>query len=590
MNNTEKKYSLSIILARVMMMQFKATPGHSILNILIGALMALLLTSSVIATQRLFDAITVLSSGLIGYWDATIQIFILAGIIIGREVLNGVLNFHTEILSSKTIGNIKFNLLNKLQQISAINFEDTSFLNNLSKAKEGVSSVPAFSITFSMLVSCYMVYFISIGSYLFNLQPLLLVTLVLAFIPALFAQVMRVKVFTRLEDQSAPLRRECEYYQNAICSREYFKETRILGAFSFFHNLFCQTMLLFNQKKWRAERKIMLLQLLLNSSTFVGMAISTYILFTATMMGVVTVGAFAAVFGSLSLLFGIMQEIVTWHIGDMNQNLVKIVNLVRILDMQEQTANDGDPLFSKGVIAENVSFTYRGQNAPAVKDVSLKIGNNETIALVGENGSGKSTLVRLLTGIYSPVEGKVMIGGLDVDTTNPISIYKGISATFQKYQRYKMTLEENVTISDLNYEIDILQFKSALDDACVEYMDIGIDTMLAPEFDGIDLSGGQWQRLAIARGLYRTSGFIVLDEPTAAIDPIEEQRIYSQFKQMVEGKCTIIVTHRLGSTKLANRIVVMDAGRIADIGTHAELLSRPGKYAEMWEAQAKWYI
>jgi ATP-binding cassette subfamily B protein len=113
--------------------------------------------------------------------------------------------------------------------------------------------------------------------------------------------------------------------------------------------------------------------------------------------------------------------------------------------------------------------------------------------------------------------------------------------------------------------------------------------MLSPEFDGIDLSGGQWQRLAIARGLYRTSNFIVLDEPTAAIDPFEEERIYNQFKRLSRDKCAIVVTHRLGSAKLADRIVVMEDGEIADIGTHSELVNRKGKYADMWEAQAAWY-
>lgn len=113
--------------------------------------------------------------------------------------------------------------------------------------------------------------------------------------------------------------------------------------------------------------------------------------------------------------------------------------------------------------------------------------------------------------------------------------------------------------------------------------------MLSPEFNGIDLSGGQWQRVAIARGLYRANGFIVLDEPTSAIDPVEETRIYGQFQQLAEGKCAVIVTHRLGSAKLAHRVVVMDAGEIVDVGTHDELLSRPGKYADIWAAQAQWY-
>ena len=137
---------------------------------------------------------------------------------------------------------------------------------------------------------------------------------------------------------------------------------------------------------------------------------------------------------------------------------------------------------------------------------------------------------------------------------------------------------------------DVTRIETALHEADVEFGDdINPDTMLSPEFDGIDLSGGQWQRVAIARGLYRINDLIVLDEPTSAIDPIEETRIYNKFQQLAAGKCSIVVTHRLGSAKLAKRIIVMDAGKIVDSGTHSELLSHPGKYADMWAAQAQWY-
>jgi len=151
-----------------------------------------------------------------------------------------------------------------------------------------------------------------------------------------------------------------------------------------------------------------------------------------------------------------------------------------------------------------------------------------------------------------------------------------------------MTLEENVVISDTCIDADSKAVETALEQADAE-LDAGLDTMLSPEFDGVDLSGGEWQRVAIARGLYRINGFIVLDEPTSAIDPIEETRIYKQFQQLAQDKCAIIVTHRLGSAKLAKRIVVMDAGEIIDIGAHEQLINRSGKYAEMWTAQAQWY-
>jgi ATP-binding cassette subfamily B protein len=406
----------------------------------------------------------------------------------------------------------------------------------------------------------------------------------------MLAQVVRAKVFAKLEEQSAPLRRQYDYYKKTLCDREYFKETRILGAYNFFQKLFSDTMTLLTRKTWQAERKTALLQLALNTTTFAGMAIAAYMLFTATMEGEITIGAFAAVFATLSMLFYIMQEIIVMHIGNMNRDIGKVTNFVRILDLPERkgVSDFGTPDFAKGIVAEDISFTYPDRDEPAVKNVSLSIAAGETIAIVGENGAGKSTLVRLLTGVYSPSEGAVTVGGLDTAGASPSSVFKGISGVFQKYQRYKMTLNENVAISDIDIEVSAAEVETALSEAYVELDGVEADTMLSPEFDGIDLSGGQWQRLAIARGLYRKNDFIVLDEPTAAIDPIEETRVYTQFQKLAEGKCAVIVTHRLGSAKLAHRIIVMDAGEIVDSGTHEELLARDGKYAEMWSAQAMW--
>ena len=493
------------------------------------------------------------------------------------------------ILLPKSSGRLTALIHKKLRRIDPVYFEDTDFLDDLNKAREGIRAITMFCMIVFVCVSFYGVYFLSIGVYLFRLKPMLIITLLLAFIPALSAQAVNVRVFTRLEEQSAPLRREYEYYQKAICDREYFKETRILGAFSFFYHLFEDTMKLLTEKVWKAERKTALLQLLLDFTAFVGMALSAYMLFRATMSGEITVGMFAAVFAALGQIFAIMQEIVTQHIGNMNRDMGKVVNFIRLLYMPERTGTEGETDFARGVAAKDISFTYPGRDKPAIKNVSLEIAEGETIAIVGENGAGKSTLVRLLTGIYRPSEGKVFIGGLDTAVASPASVYKGVSGVFQKYQRYKMTLKENVAISDVSAEAGAEKIHSVLSEADFEMGDIKLDDMLSPEFGGIDLSGGQWQRIAIARGLYRVNGFIVLDEPTSAIDPIEETKIYKQFEQLAKGKCAVVVTHRLGSAKLAHRIVVMDGGEIVDIGTHEELMSHPGKYATMWEKQAQWY-
>jgi ATP-binding cassette subfamily B protein len=246
--------------------------------------------------------------------------------------------------------------------------------------------------------------------------------------------------------------------------------------------------------------------------------------------------------------------------------------------------------FNEGIEVINASFRYPGNEKLVVKNINLKLNIGETLAIVGENGAGKSTLVRLITGIYLPVEGTVKVGGADMKEISASAVYNGISAVFQKFQRYKMTLHDNVAISDSmnKSKIEDAILKAGLDPEKINLPE-GTETMLAREFNGVDLSGGQWQRVAIARGLYRVHDMIILDEPTAAIDPIEETRIYKKFAEISRGKISVIVTHRLGSAKIADRIIVMDEGRIVEAGTHDELLKAGGKYSYMFAEQARWY-
>jgi ATP-binding cassette subfamily B protein len=590
MSEEKKNYNLLQVIVKIIPIQFRSAPLHCLNENLLGMVHGISFVLTVVATQQLFDTISKAAAGKTSTLDCVLALSLLAVTTFGQQIINGVHNFHgIGVLLPKSAGRLTVLIYKKIKNIDPVYYEDTDFLDDLNKAKEGIRAITMFCMVLFVCVSFYGVYFVAIGIYLFRLKPMLLITILLAFIPALFAQVVNVRVFTRLEEQSAPLRREYEYYQKAICDREYFKETRILGAFHFFYHLFQNTMTLLTGKIWKAERKTALLQLVLDFTTFLGMALSAYMLFQATMSGEITVGMFAAVFGALFQIFGIMQEIVKQHIGNMNRDIGKVINFIRLLEMQDRTGTEETPDFKKGVTAENISFTYPGREKPAVQHVSLKIAAGETIAVVGENGAGKSTLVRLLTGIYQPSQGKVYIGGLDSALVAPSSLYVGVSGVFQKYQRYKMTLKDNVTISDTAVEEDKNRINKVLDEAGFEKENIELEDMLSPEFNGIDLSGGQWQRVAIARGLYRVNDFILLDEPTSAIDPIEETKIYKQFQKLARGKCAVVVTHRIGSARLADRIVVMEDGCIVDIGTHEELISRPGKYATMWQKQAQWY-
>ena len=288
----------------------------------------------------------------------------------------------------------------------------------------------------------------------------------------------------------------------------------------------------------------------------------------------------------------IRNEIKDPRIHTMTKQLGTAEGYLMFLYLPEREAKREYPE-AKNVQFSHVSFSYPNATKESLTDINLTIKERETIAIVGSNGAGKSTFARLLLGIYEPTKGSVYLDGVDTRELNPNDSSGCVSAVFQKFLRYKMTLRENVILSDSNKPIDEHRVETALRQADIGVKSAcfsdGLDTMLAREFGGTDISGGQWQRLAIARGFYRRHNLIVLDEPTAAIDPLEETAIYQKFARISEDKTAVIITHRLGSARIADRIIVLDNGRIAETGTHEELIAAQGLYCKMYMAQAKWY-
>lgn len=639
-DKTKNKGGIGRILRVMIPKCFKAAPKHWIFMICTDCTFSVISVMLVAALQYFLDNVSGAIKG-----TKSIKIVIISLLILGfgkliHQLLNAIINSTPDIFFQKVNSVLTGELHGKISRLKPIEFEETSKLDHINKASQGLSNAIEFVSSFGYIFTFYGFYIVAMFIYLLTLNNLLALSILLIFIPTGVSQIIRMKVYNKAEDKSAPIRREYDYYEECMVSRDYFKETRLLGAFGYFRRLYLEALDALQVIKFKAAFKTGMTDLGLSVITIAGYGSVMLLLFKCLLTGDISVGAFAAVFASVDDLYGIIDNMIRYAIGDMATQYGSINNYLNFLEMEEDTGEAYEPDDEIEIDIDNVSFAYPSDagevNAVAerqfrydhygnlidsdlLKDVeeektdkekkyalrncSLHIKKGETIAIVGENGSGKSTIIRLLTGLYEPDCGTVSYNGEDISKYKKSDIYKNTSAVFQKYQRYQMTLKENICISSVDKEADIKEQKPELTgelDAIAEQAGItmdektypeGYETMLSREFEGVDLSGGQWQRIAIGRGFYRNHGLIVLDEPTSAIDPYEETRIYNQFAEISRDKTAVIVTHRLGSVRLADRIVVMKGGEIVQVGTHEELMGEAdGEYARLYRSQEQWYM
>lgn len=488
-------------------------------------------------------------------------------------------------------------IVEKALTLDLAQFEDSDFYDKLNRARQEASSRPLSLVNRTFSLGRNLISLVSYAALLLQFSVWAVVILCVAGLPVFFSETRfsgeRYRIF-RWRSQE---RRMLLYLEIVLAREDFAKEVQLFNLgpklMGRYRALFKQ---LYDEEKNLTVRRDswgFALSLLSNAAFYAAYAWIAY----STVQGVITLGQMTMYL----IVFKQGQSAVSSSlssIGGMYEDNLYLSNLYEYLE-QPRASTPGaimegrDP--AEGIRFEHVSFTYPGAETPALRNVSLHIRPGQSMALVGRNGSGKTTLVKLLAGLYRPDSGRISYQGVSVADWDPSALRAHIGVIFQDFARYQLKVGENIGVGDVESFEEVERWRAAADKgqaaAFIESLPASYETQLGRWFNsGQELSGGQWQRIALARAFMRASAeILVLDEPTASMDAETESEIFTHFQSLTKGKISILISHRFSTVRKADVIVVMESGGIIEQGNHDELMALGGRYARLFELQAREY-
>lgn len=485
---------------------------------------------------------------------------------------------------------MSYDLLSHAAQLEVADFEDPEFQNLFQKAQQNPAGNGAFFITLLLSIAMGIIQIVSLFAILVVLEPLIIPLLLLTTVPYFIFRLRFAR--SRSEEDLARTQkvRWTAYYSSRLISPNNVPETRLFDLSPLFLRQFKQIRSEFRSRNRHFQRLNLLGTALFNLASVV----VVYIAFTRATLKVIsanlTVGDIA-VFAAAATQLRSSIETTVDLLGAVRQQLIFTGIIMQFLALRPHRLPSERPLAQplRGAIdMEDVSFTYPGTQDPVLHNLNLHIQPGEVVALVGHNGSGKTTLAKLIARLYDADSGKVRIDGIDLRDIDPQSLQRQIAFVFQNFGQYEASAAENIAYGRWDA---LLENPDAVREVAertgvaelIEKMASGYDTRLGRMFGQTNLSGGQWQQIALARTLARDAAILILDEPTASLDMQSEHRLYAHYRRLAEGRTTILISHRFSTVRMADRVVVMEDGRIVEHGSHDELVALGGRYATLFQ-------
>ena len=518
-------------------------------------------------------------------------------IAVGTGALSRVIDYLDALLAGRYTHYVSVRVMEHAASLDLMAYEDPAFYDRLERARvqatDRLYMIQAIGRLIQQVITT-----ITLSISIMVFSPWLLLLLIVGVIPAFVGETHFAFLGYAKNFRQTPVRRQLDYLRILGGSKEAAKELKLFGLKDFLTARFkVLSTQVYEEDVALARRKVVTGSVL--------SAIGTAGYYTAYVFAVwkTVTGVFS--FGTLTLLANAIREASSnlqqtfSTLSTIADQALFLTDLIAFFEMRPSIQSKPNALpaprpIRQGFEFRDVSFRYPGSSRLVLNKLNLHLHPGERVALIGENGEGKTTIVKLLTRLYDPLEGQVLLDGVDLREYNLEDLYREVGVIFQDFMRYEMTARENIAVGRIelidNLELLKQSAQKSMANDMVGKLPMGYDQMLGRRFDGgVDLSGGEWQKVALARAYLRDAQVLILDEPTSALDARSEYEVFQRFAELTAGKMALFISHRFSTVRMADRIIVLEKGRIAEDGDHDALTHLGGRYAEMFELQAASY-